>query len=56
MSMRPAVCLGMPVIGVVADATGDPDRAVEEATRLVDEEGVHAIVGTECELRRPAHR
>ena len=37
--------LGMPVIGVVADATGDPDRAVEEATRLVDEEGVHAIVG-----------
>lgn len=37
--------LGMPVIGVVADATGDPDTAVEEATRLVDEEGVHAIVG-----------
>ncbi|MYD35629.1 MAG: ABC transporter substrate-binding protein, partial [Dehalococcoidia bacterium] len=37
--------LGMPVVGVVADATGDPDRAVEEATRLVDEEGVHAIVG-----------
>ena len=37
--------LGMPVIGVVADATGNPDRAVDEATRLVDEEGVHAIVG-----------
>jgi len=37
--------LGVPVIGVVADATGDPDTAVEEATRLVDEEGVHAIVG-----------
>ncbi len=37
--------LGMPVIGVVADATGDPDTAVEEATRLVDEDGVHAIVG-----------
>ena len=37
--------LGMPVVGVVADATGDPDTAVEEATRLVDEEGVHAIVG-----------
>lgn len=37
--------LGMPVIGVVADATGNPATAVEEATRLVDEEGVHAIVG-----------
>lgn len=37
--------LGMPVVGVVVDATGDPDTAVEEATRLVDEEGVHAIVG-----------
>lgn len=37
--------LGMPVIGVAADATGDPDTAVEEATRLIDEEGVHAIVG-----------
>ena len=37
--------LGMPVVGVVADATGDPDTAVEEATRLIDEEGVHAIVG-----------
>lgn len=37
--------LGMPVVGVVANATGDPDTAVEEATRLVDEEGVHAIVG-----------
>ena len=37
--------LGMPVTGVVADATGDPDTAVEEATRLIDEEGVHAIVG-----------
>ncbi len=36
---------GMPVTGVVADATGDPDTAVEEAMRLVDEEGVHAIVG-----------
>ncbi len=37
--------LGMPVSGVVADATGDPDTAVEEAARLIDEEGVHAIVG-----------
>ena len=37
--------LGMPVSGVVADATGDPEAAVAEATRLVDEEGVHAIVG-----------
>ena len=37
--------LGMPVSGVVADATGDPETAVAEATRLVDEEGVHAIVG-----------
>ena len=37
--------LGMPVVGVVADATGDPDTAVEEAAHLIDEEGVHAIVG-----------
>ena len=37
--------LGMQVEGVVADATGDPSAAVEAARRLVEVEGVHAIVG-----------
>ena len=37
--------LGMPVEGVTADATGDPAVAVEAARRLVEVEGVHAIVG-----------
>lgn len=37
--------LGMPVESVVADATGDPETAVAEARRLVEVEGVHAIVG-----------
>ena len=36
---------GMPVNGVSTDATGDPDTAAREAQRLIDEEGVHAIVG-----------
>ncbi len=36
---------GVPVMGVVADATGDPETAVAEARRLVEVEGVHAIVG-----------
>ncbi|MCE2458526.1 MAG: ABC transporter substrate-binding protein [Dehalococcoidia bacterium] len=37
--------LGMPVEGVTADATQDPAAAVEAARRLVEVEGVHAIVG-----------
>ncbi len=37
--------LGKPVEGVVADATQDPAAAVEAARRLVEVEGVHAIVG-----------
>ncbi len=37
--------LGMQVESVVADATGDPSAAVEAARRLVEVEGVHAIVG-----------
>ena len=37
--------LGMPVQGVVADATGDPSVAADVALRLVEAEGVHAIVG-----------
>ncbi len=37
--------LGMPVEGVAADATRDPSAAVEAAKRLVETEGVHAIVG-----------
>ncbi len=37
--------LGMPVEGVAADATQDPAAAVETARRLVEVEGVHAIVG-----------
>ena len=37
--------LGMPVQGVVADATGDPSVAAAVALRLVEVDGVHAIVG-----------
>ena len=37
--------LGMPVEGVEADSTRDPQLGVEAARRLVVEEGVHAIVG-----------
>ncbi len=37
--------LGMPVQSVIADATGDPSVATEEARRLVEVEGVHGIVG-----------
>ena len=36
---------GRDVILVAADSGADPARAVEEARRLVDDEGVHAIVG-----------
>ena len=37
--------LGMAVQGVVADATGDPSVAEDVARRLVEVDGVHAIVG-----------
>ena len=37
--------LGRAVVGVTADATRSPGPAVEAARRLVEEEGVHAIVG-----------
>ena len=37
--------LGIPVEGVSADATGDPSVAVERARRLIETEGVSAIVG-----------
>ena len=37
--------LGIPVESVVADATQDPSVAVVVARRLVDVEGVHALVG-----------
>ena len=37
--------LGRRVEGVWADATLDPNRAVEEAWRLVEAEGIHALVG-----------
>lgn len=36
---------GLDVESAVADATGDPAIAVEVARRLVEQEGVHAIVG-----------
>ena len=36
---------GRPVEAVVADTEQNPDRAVSEARRLIDEEAVHAIVG-----------
>ena len=37
--------LGSPVTVAVGDATADPERAVAAARRLVEVEGVHAIVG-----------
>ena len=37
--------LGKPIQSAVADATGDPATAVDVALRLVEVEGVHAIVG-----------
>ena len=37
--------LGRRVESVWADATLDPNRAVEEAWRLVEAEGIHALVG-----------
>ncbi len=37
--------LGRPVTVAIGDATARPDVAVAEARRLVDVEGVHAIVG-----------
>ena len=36
---------GLPVAVAVADATADPEKAVAAARRLVEVEGVHAIVG-----------
>ena len=36
---------GLPVTIAVADATADPEKAVAAARRLVEVEGVHAIVG-----------
>ena len=37
--------LGAPVEGFEADSTRDPEQGVEAARRLVETEGVHAIVG-----------
>ncbi len=37
--------LGQPVTFVLADPTFDPDEAVEVARRLIEVDGVHAIVG-----------
>ena len=37
--------LGQSVIGISADATSDPQVAVEAARHLIEIEGVHAIVG-----------
>ena len=37
--------LGQPVTFVLADPSFDPDEAVEVARRLIEVEGVHAIVG-----------
>ena len=36
---------GKPVEVVVGDSTLDPETAAEEARRMIEEEGVHAIVG-----------
>ena len=37
--------LGQPVTGITADATSDPQAAVDAARHLIEVEGVHAIVG-----------
>lgn len=37
--------LGLPVSSAIGDTTSDPRRAVEEARRLVEVEGIHALVG-----------
>ena len=37
--------LGRPVGFAVGDTTSDPEKAVEQARRLIEIEGVHAIVG-----------
>ena len=37
--------LGLPVTVAVGDTTADPDKAVAEARRLIEVEGVHALVG-----------
>ena len=37
--------LGRPVEFAIGDSTADPEKAVTEARRLVEVEGVHAIVG-----------
>ena len=37
--------LGLPVAVAVSDTTADPETAVAEARRLIEVEGVHAIVG-----------
>ena len=37
--------LGRPVSSAIGDATPDPQKAVEEARRLIAVEGVHALVG-----------
>ena len=37
--------LGRPVEFAVGDTTPDPEKAVEQARRLIETEGVHAIVG-----------
>ncbi len=57
---------GMPVEGVEADSTRDPQLGVDAARYLVESEGVHAIVGptasavalpvVEMSLGRPACR
>ena len=53
--------LGMPVEGVEADSTRDPQLGVAAARRLVETEGVHAIVGpyrqrSVIACRRDGHR
>ena len=37
--------LGLPVTVAVGDTTADPEKAVAEARRLIEIEGVHAVVG-----------
>ena len=44
-STSPAEYFGRPVETAVGDTALDPDTAVVEARRLIQDEGVHALVG-----------
>ena len=47
---------GQDVVFVTGDTQVDPTTAVEEARRLIEVEGVHALVGTALEHRHAGGR